>query len=75
MGSRRRSSSADNRTGWTVGGGIEVAFALSWSAKLEYLYVDFGDRNFNWVAVPLPPITDTAHLTMNVVRAGVNYRF
>jgi outer membrane immunogenic protein len=67
--------SADNRTGWTVGGGIEVAFAPSWSAKLEYLYVDFGDRSFNWVAVPLPPITDTAHLTMNVVRAGVNYRF
>ena len=68
-------NSAEDRTGWTVGGGIEVAFAPRWSAKLEYLYVDFGDRTVNWAPAPLPPITDTAHLTMNVVRAGVNYRF
>jgi outer membrane immunogenic protein len=67
--------SSEDRTGWTAGGGIEVALAPNWSAKLEYLYLDFGDRSLSWNLAPLPPITDTAHLTMNVVRAGVNYRF
>jgi len=62
------------RNGWTAGGGIEVAFAPSWSAKLEYLYLDFGNdgTTMNFAALP---IVDDAHFTMNVVRAGVNYRF
>src|SRR5262245_23920247 len=68
-------SSKETRTGWTAGAGIEVAFAPQWSAKLEYLHLDFGDRSFNWVLPPLPPITDTASVSMNVVRGGVNYRF
>jgi outer membrane immunogenic protein len=38
------------RNGWTVGSGIEVAFAPGWSAKLEYLYLDFGRRS---TAIPL----------------------
>jgi len=67
--------SGDTRTGWTAGVGIEVAFAPNWSAKLEYLHLDLGDRSFNWVLVPLPPITDRTDLTLDVVRAGVNYRF
>jgi outer membrane immunogenic protein len=64
------------RTGWTIGGGVEVAFAPGWSAKLEYLYFEFGrvDQTFV-VGGGLPNITDSAALTMNVVRAGVNYRF
>ena len=32
----------ESRSGWTAGGGIEVAFAQNWSAKVEYLYMDFG---------------------------------
>jgi len=28
--------------GWVVGGGIEQAFAPNWSAKIEYLYADYG---------------------------------
>ena len=27
---------------WTVGAGVEFAFAPQWSAKIEYLYVDLG---------------------------------
>jgi outer membrane immunogenic protein len=63
------------RNGWTVGSGIEVAFAPGWSAKLEYLYLDFGRRSTAIAFVALPMIVDDAHFTMNVVRAGINYRF
>ena len=30
------------QVGWTAGGGIEFAFTPNWTAKVEYLYVDFG---------------------------------
>jgi len=65
----------ETRSGWTVGTGIEVEFAPRWSAKLEYLYFDFGRDTSSWVLTGLPTITDDAHLTMNVIRGGVNFRF
>ena len=37
-------SSAD-KTGWTVGGGLEAALVANWTAKVEYLYVDLGKFN------------------------------
>jgi outer membrane immunogenic protein len=67
-------SQHETRNGWTVGGGIEVAFAPSWSVKLEYLYLDFGNVGTSMSFAALP-IADNAHFTMNVVRAGLNYRF
>ncbi|MFG3756370.1 outer membrane protein, partial [Klebsiella pneumoniae] len=30
------------RSGWTIGGGVEVMFAPNWSVKAEYDYYDFG---------------------------------
>ncbi len=53
--------------GWTVGAGVEAAFARNWSAKLEYLYVDLGRGGA--IAGTTPRLTE------NVVRAGVNYHF
>src|SRR3954451_21957931 len=38
--------SNNNNVGWTVGGGVEWAFALNWTAKIEGLYVAF-DRQQN----------------------------
>jgi outer membrane immunogenic protein len=35
-------SDSDVVGGWTVGAGIEFAFADNWTAKAEYLFVDFG---------------------------------
>ena len=34
-------SNSDIRVGWTVGAGIEGKITSNWSAKLEYLYMDF----------------------------------
>jgi outer membrane immunogenic protein len=64
----------ETRNGWTVGAGIEVAFAPGWSARLEYLYLDFGNSNSVMTFVA-PPLGDDAHFSMNIVRAGANYRF
>jgi outer membrane immunogenic protein len=39
-------SSDNTHVGWTVGGGVEWAFADPWSVKLEYLFVDLGDESY-----------------------------
>jgi outer membrane immunogenic protein len=59
--------------GWTVGGGAEWAFADRWSAKVEYLYIDFG----RGPTIPLSPALNitTGHMTDNVGRVGVNFHF
>src|SRR5208283_4222237 len=35
-------SLSNTKTGYTVGGGIEAGLWGRWTAKAEYLYVDFG---------------------------------
>jgi outer membrane immunogenic protein len=62
-------------SGWTIGGGAELALGPNWSARLEYLYVDLGTVNNTVVVTSAPSLTDSARVQMNVVRAGVNYRF
>lgn len=68
-------SQHDSRSGWALGAGIEVAFTPQWSAKLEYLYLDFGDLRTSLQFSGLPTINDDSRLTTNLVRAGVNYKF
>jgi outer membrane immunogenic protein len=54
--------------GWVAGVGAEVGFSPHWSAKAEWLYLDFSDRNFS--------VTGTDNgLAANLLRLGVNYRF
>jgi outer membrane immunogenic protein len=62
-------------SGWTIGGGTEIALAQHWSAKLEYLYVDLGTVTNTVAIAGAPSLTDRACVQMNVVRVGVNYRF
>ena len=62
-------------SGWTIGGGAELALGPNWSARLEYLYVDLGTVNNTIVVTGGPSLTDSARVQMNVARAGVNYRF
>jgi outer membrane immunogenic protein len=62
--------------GWTVGGGLEWAFLDRWSAKIEYLYVDFGSDSRTSITNTARNVTGTSNdLTDNIVRVGVNYRF
>lgn len=64
------------RVGYTVGAGIEAAIAPNWTAKLEYLYTDFGTR-VGYTAFPPPPTLqpEDVYLNANIVRAGLDYHF
>ena len=69
-------SSSKFMSGWTIGGGVEWAFADHWSAKFEYLYIDFGRLdNINLALAGAPFTLTNGNLTENIVRVGVNYRF
>lgn len=51
--------------GWAAGAGVEYMWSPRWTAKLEYLYADFGKITDN---------ADTANLTASTIKFGVNYR-
>jgi outer membrane immunogenic protein len=57
-------------SGWTVGGGAEVALDARWSAKIESLYIDVGHQNIGAGSFA----TDFKD-RFTVVRAGLNYKF
>ena len=51
-------------------------FAHQWSAKVEYLYMDYGHLTDGFIgAGSFAAVTINSHVTDNVVRAGVNYHF
>jgi outer membrane autotransporter protein len=60
-----------NLGGWTIGYGSEFALTRNWSARAEYNYISFGDRN----------VTASDGSVLNVgmhvseVKVGLNYRF
>jgi outer membrane immunogenic protein len=54
--------------GWVGGAGAEIALMSNWSARVEYLYVDLGDRPYS--------VTGMNHgIDSSLLRMGVNYRF
>lgn len=63
-------SATRTTTGWTVGGGAEYGLAAAWTVKLEYLYADLGKSNCDVCTVP-----SDVRPKINIVRAGLNYRF
>jgi outer membrane immunogenic protein len=63
------------RTGWTVGTGVEWAFAPNWSTTLEYDYYDFGSNALTLTG-PITFVTVASFKdTIHEVTAGVNYHF
>ena len=54
--------------GWTGGAGMEVGFTPRWSAKVEYLYMDLGNRSYALTGNDLD-------LRASILRFGVNYHF
>jgi outer membrane immunogenic protein len=64
------------RVGWTVGTGVEAALGGNWSAKAEYLYIDFGTQG--GIVNPTVfffPTGFNSRLQENLFRGGLNYRF
>jgi opacity protein-like surface antigen len=70
-------SKLTQKAGWTVGAGLEARLFGNVTGKVEYLYMDFGTVSAS-VHNPLnaTPIAlaSNAHVTDNIVRAGVNYK-
>ena len=48
---RPLSTATDNRSGWTVGGGLEQRFWSNVSGFVEYNYLDFGNRTLQFAPV------------------------
>jgi outer membrane immunogenic protein len=77
------SNASFNRGGVALGAGVETALAGNWTAKLEYLYVDFGSVT-DTIATTIPgfgggglpaTVTHTSDIRDHIIRAGLNYRF
>ena len=75
-------SVSDTRVGVMFGTGIEYAFWGNWSAKIEYNYIRFKDKDYSF---PLSFADGPNSLNLNfdttikehihLVKAGINYRF
>lgn len=75
----------ENRVGWTIGGGAEMALGHNLSAKLEYLYYDLGSAAFANPLAFKDATTDALRLVDamrvstrfngHLLRLGLNYRF
>jgi len=62
------------RTGWMVGGGLELALAGNWTVKGEYNYMDFGNKQVTILIDGFSTRLDIDQ-QIHVVKFGVNYRF
>jgi high affinity Mn2+ porin len=56
-------------TGWAAGAGAEFAIAPSWTARLEYLYRNFGHAE---VVFPSGTIARSSY-DVHTIRGGLNY--
>jgi outer membrane immunogenic protein len=62
------------RTGWMVGGGVEVALSGNWTAKGEYNFMDFGKKDITFSA-PSDSFPIGVEQKIHLVKFGINYRF
>jgi outer membrane immunogenic protein len=74
--------------GWTVGAGLEWAFAENWTAKVEYLFVDLAqnaacnhgyscgyDRFAPDATHGALNASDVVKLNENIIRVGINFKY
>jgi outer membrane immunogenic protein len=65
------SSEKVNRTGWTVGAGLEYGLTPNWSVAVQYNFVDLGDKDVNFTGIGNFQADNQIHLAT----ARLNYRF
>jgi outer membrane immunogenic protein len=66
-------SAHETRAGWVFGGGIEYAFLTYWSARFDYGYYYFGNRNLTFTGLDSPVVN--VKEWMSVFTIGISYRF
>jgi outer membrane immunogenic protein len=62
-------------TGWTVGAGLEFALAQSWTAKVEYVFVDLPNGSCTTVGNCGGAAGSIVSFNESIVRAGLNFKF
>ena len=65
-------STSNWRTGWTVGAGVEYAFAKSWTVRAEGLFVDLGSEH---VATGLNNYRFGFRDQAAIGRTAINFKF
>jgi outer membrane immunogenic protein len=78
-------NTSSTRVGWTVGAGVEQAFASNWTVKVEYLHYDLGHVSYiageastfpTFLAfVGTPNLIVNTRVSGDIGRVGVNYKF
>lgn len=61
-----------DRTGWTVGGGIEGMLTPNFTWKIEYLFVNFQNKQISYNS--FGTILQSKFST-DIIRAGLNWKF
>jgi high affinity Mn2+ porin len=60
------------RLGWAAGAGLEVPVAPHWTARLEYMFTEYGHSGVTFSSAGQRFNSD---LSLQEVRVGVNYQF
>jgi outer membrane immunogenic protein len=67
---------SNDRTGWTVGAGVEWGFAPHWSVFAEYNFMGFGTQSATFTGCGGTCVVNAnAKANVQDVLAGVNYKF
>ncbi|MGA8696731.1 MAG: outer membrane beta-barrel protein [Xanthobacteraceae bacterium] len=67
---------SNDRTGWTVGAGVEWRFAPQWSVFAEYNFMGFGTQSATFTGCGGTCVVNaSAKAYVQNVLAGVNYKF
>ncbi len=64
-------TNSTTKTGWTWGTGVEAALGGNWTAKAEYLYINFGSTGVASAATGALNVKNQEQL----FRGGINYHF
>ena len=67
-------SGTASNSGWLVGAGVEYAFAINWTAKIEYNYLGLSDKTFT-TRIIAPGRSVTVSPDVQMVKFGINYKF
>lgn len=78
-------SGSQTITTWTIGGGLEWAFAQNWSVKGEYMFIGLNDHDFQTSGIATtstgavvsggPFVFNHSFNGINTAKIGLNYKF
>jgi outer membrane immunogenic protein len=66
-------TSNQNRGGWVIGSGVEASLGGNWTGKIEYLYMNLGDRLDLFTLNGFDQAMST-DIREQIFRVGLNYR-